>query len=307
MSALAGRHGGRAPVAHTSKQFQHIASRPQTSPPKDHQPHTHQNGRINTSHHNNVAAGGATGRRRPPPRRHHNIQPINRTPDTTSSSPHHSSHPNNNAAVFAATVDTVQSREPRHGGRAAHRRLQGRRRVARDDLRGPARRVEPQSRNGRAAAARGAPVGRLRPLALGARPGQGRRPRDQVGAHPRHGGDGRRGAQRAHRPARRRRRHRDAWASTSGRVRSTCPSLAGGRPRSSTRFGPTRRRWASRTSRPGRSCAPAITPAPESITWSARPPDRLAPYGRAVCCDQARSRRVVGGAAAVLRRHRAER
>ena len=63
-----------------------------------------------------------------------------------------------------------------------------------DDLRRPARRAQPQPRDGGPPAARGAPVGRLRPLARGARSGAGRRPRHQVGPHPRHGRDRRRGA-----------------------------------------------------------------------------------------------------------------
>ena len=59
--------------------------------------------------------------------------------------------------------------QPRNERRAADLRLQGRRRRARDDLRGAARRAEPQPRDRRPPPARGAPVGRVRALAGGAR------------------------------------------------------------------------------------------------------------------------------------------
>ena len=64
---------------------------------------------------------------------------------------------------------------PRLPGRGAHPRLQGRRGAARADLRGPARRAQPQHRDRRPAATRGAALRLLRPLAGGAGPGQGRR------------------------------------------------------------------------------------------------------------------------------------
>ena len=60
---------------------------------------------------------------------------------------------------------------PTTHGRGADPRLQGRSRRARRDLRGPARRAEPQPRDGRAPAPRGAAVGRLLPLAGAARHG----------------------------------------------------------------------------------------------------------------------------------------
>ncbi len=53
----------------------------------------------------------------------------------------------------------------------------------------------------------GAPVGRVRTLALRPRACESRRAHHQVGDHPRHGRDRRRGARRAARPARGRRRH----------------------------------------------------------------------------------------------------
>ena len=54
--------------------------------------------------------------------------------------------------------------------------------LERDLPRAP-RRAEPQPRDGRPPAARRPPVGRLRPLAVGAGPGQGGRPHHQVVAH----------------------------------------------------------------------------------------------------------------------------
>ena len=197
-------------------------------------------------------------------------------------------------------------REPRHRGRVADLRREGRRRVARRDLRGATRRAEPQPRDGRAAAARGAPVGRLRPFALGARTGEERGPRHEVGPDPRHGRDGRRGASRRSPICGPSASTSSRSVSTCGRPRSTCRSRAGGRPTSSTRSGGMRRRWASRTSSPGRSCGPAITLGPESITWLVRRPDRLTAWANA-SRRSARSRRVVGGAADVLRRDRAQR
>ena len=62
-------------------------------------------------------------------------------------------------------------RSPGTRGRGADPRLQGRRRRARRDLRGAARRAEPQPRDGGAPAARGAAVGRLRPVARACWPG----------------------------------------------------------------------------------------------------------------------------------------
>ena len=59
-----------------------------------------------------------------------------------------------------------------------------------DDLRRPARRAQPQRRDRAAPPAGGAAVGRLRPEPGRARPGQGGRPHDQVGAHRRAGRDG---------------------------------------------------------------------------------------------------------------------
>ena len=90
--------------------------------------------------------------------------------------------PDGGASGFAATVARDPRDESRYRGGVAHRRLQGRCRVARDDLRRPARRAQPQPRDGRPAAARGAAVGGLRPFARRARSGARRRPRHQVRA-----------------------------------------------------------------------------------------------------------------------------
>ena len=89
----------------------------------------------------------------------------------------------------AATIRAIRARQPRHAGRGAHLRLQGRRRVAADRLRRPTRRDEPQHRD-RARLQRAVrPSARLRPFAVG--PGEvGRcRPHHQVGARGRHGRD----------------------------------------------------------------------------------------------------------------------
>ena len=144
--------------------------------------------------------------------------------------------PDGGASVFAATVDAIRADEPATPRRAADLRLQGRRRVARDDLRGAARRAEPQPRDRRAAcSARRArrPGTRARSSVLARAKDAGLV--DEVGAHPRHGRDRRRGARRARRPARGRRRHRHDRPVPAAVARSTCRSCGGGRPRSSTR------------------------------------------------------------------------
>ena len=108
--------------------------------------------------------------------------------------------------------------------------------------------------------------------------------------------------------ARGRRRHRHARPVPAADARSTCRSRAGGRPPSSTRSGPTPRRWASRTSRPGPLVRSSYH-AREGIDQHGRRarPDDTGVRGRAVRFDLRRSRRVVGRAADVLRRDRAER
>ena len=136
-------------------------------------------------------------------------------------------------------------------------------RVARDDLRRPPRRAEPQPRDGRAAAARGAPVGRLRALARRCSPAR-RTPASSTKSGLILGmgetADEVRG--RARRPARRRCRHPHdrpvpaaVGAAPAGRA-----LVDTRRVRRDPRLTP--RRSASRTSRPARSCAPATTPAP---------------------------------------------
>ena len=143
------------------------------------------------------------------------------------------------------------------------------------DLRRPARRAEPQHRDRRPAAAGGPPVGVVRPQPGRAGPGQGRRAHHQVEPHRRHGRDRGRGGGDAGRPARRRRRHRHHRPVPAADHRTTCRSPAGGRPSEFDRAeGASARRWASATSRPARSPAPATTPArrrptPEPLSASA--------------------------------------
>ena len=145
-------------------------------------------------------------------------------------------------------------REPGHDGRAADLRLQGRRRRRSTTIFDAApRRAEPQPRDGRPAAARGAPVGRVRPLALGARRGPrtpgSSRSRASSSAWARRVDEVR---GRARRPARRSASTSSRSASTCGRRRSTCRSRGGGRPTSSTTLGDVRRgARASRTSKSG--------------------------------------------------------
>ena len=77
--------------------------------------------------------------------------------------------------------------QPRHAGRGADPRLQGVDRRARRDLRRPARRAEPQPRDGGPAPPGGPAVGRLRPLARAAGPVLGCGSAHQIGHHPGHG------------------------------------------------------------------------------------------------------------------------
>ena len=125
--------------------------------------------------------------------------------------------------------------------------------VARRDLRRPARRAEPQPRDGRPAAAGGAPVGRLRPQPGRAGPGQGGRAHHEVGAHRRHGRDRRRGRRHARRPAPASASTSSPSASTCGRRPTTCRSPAGWPPAAFERLqAEPARRSASATSRPSR-------------------------------------------------------
>ena len=127
------------------------------------------------------------------------------------------------AAHFAAHDRRDSRAYAAYDDRSAHPRLQGRGRVARRDLRRASRRVEPQPRDGGAAAARGATVGGVRPVAHGARA-----ERKAAGLVAKSGlivGLGetrRRGALRDHRSAQRRRRgpHRGSVPAAVRRARA---------------------------------------------------------------------------------------
>ena len=131
--------------------------------------------------------------------------------------------------------------------------------VARDDLRRAARRAQPQPRDGRAAAAGGAAVGRLRPIARRARPGEGRRPGHEVGPDPRHGRDRRRGAGGHGRPASVRRRDPDHRPVPAPVACARPRRASGGIPTSSPRSATTARRSGSPTSSRVRSSVRATT------------------------------------------------
>ena len=100
-------------------------------------------------------------------------------------------------------------------------------------LRRPARRAEPQHRDRRPAAAGGAALGVLRPLARRAGPGQGGGPHHQELDHRGHGRDRRGGRPDAGRPAGGRAPTSSPSASTCGPRPTTCRSPAGCRPSSS--------------------------------------------------------------------------
>ena len=161
---------------------------------------------------------------------------------------------------------------PETDGRGADLRLQGRRRrrsttifAARPDVLN--HNLETVARLQRAARPS---AGYARSLAR-ARPGQGRRARHEVGDHPRHGRDRRRGARRDRRPARRSASTSSRSASTCGRRRTHLPVARWWTPDEFAALARLRaRRSASRTSSRARSCAPATTPATESIGWSRR-------------------------------------
>ena len=102
-------------------------------------------------------------------------------------------------------------------------------------------------------------AGYARSLGL-ARAGEGCGPRDQVGAHRRHGRDRRRGRRHPRRPPRGRRRHRDDRPVLAADELITFPSPGGCRPTSFDRFRREGEASGSRTSRPRRSPAPATTP-----------------------------------------------
>ena len=93
------------------------------------------------------------------------------------------------ASVFADTVHAVRATNPGHQRRVADLGLQGRCGVARHDLRGSPGRAEPQPRDGRAIATRGAPIGRVRAFARRARPCSCGRAHHEVGHHSRDGRD----------------------------------------------------------------------------------------------------------------------
>ena len=180
--------------------------------------------------------------------------------------------PDGGASGFAATVARDPRDEPGHRGRAADRRLQGRRRVAR-------RRSSPPGPTCSTTTSRRSPrlQRAVRPsagyaaFARGARPGPRRRARHEVGADPRHGRDRRRGAGRDGRPARRRRRdpHDRPVPAAVGRAPAGREVVASRRVRGAAAS--TARRSASRTSSRVRSCARAITPARARIGWFSAP------------------------------------
>ena len=93
------------------------------------------------------------------------------------------------AAGFAATIRAIRQRCPETAVEVLIPDCKGDAAVARHDLRGAARRPQPQPRDRRAPATRRSAVGRLRAQPRRARPSQGPA-RDQVGHHPRDGGDG---------------------------------------------------------------------------------------------------------------------
>ena len=95
--------------------------------------------------------------------------------------------PDGGASVFAETVHAIRAMSPGTNVELLISDCKGDAAAARHDLRGATRRAEPQPRDRRAAATGRATFGRVRALALGARPRQGGRPHDQVGAHPRDG------------------------------------------------------------------------------------------------------------------------
>ena len=174
-----------------------------------------------------------------------------------------------------------------------------------DDLRRPPRRAEPQPRDGRPP-----PAGRAarRPATPAAWPcWPGRRTAGlttKSGLIVGHGRDDRRGARRAGRPARRRRRHRHARPVPAADGAATCRSPAGGRPTSSPSSARTARRSASPTSRRARSSGRATTPsaaaeAGDAASGAAQRPARC--RRRASTCDPAprRTRRRAGHARAV--------
>ena len=180
------------------------------------------------------------------------------------------------AAGFAATIAAIRAVNPATRGRGADPRLQGRSRGARRDLRGAARRAEPQPRDGGPAAPRRPAVGGLRPFARAARPRRRCGSAREIGHHPGHGRDRRRGARRDRRPAQRRRRRAHARPVPAAVAPSTCRSRAGGRPPSSPSSARTPRASASATWSPVRSCARATTPSgppllpPGSDVYAAR-------------------------------------
>ena len=155
------------------------------------------------------------------------------------------------AAAFAATIRAVRARTPSTRGRGAHPRLQGRPGGPRRDLRGASRRAEPQPRDRRPAPARGPAVGRVRPVAGGAR-----RARRTPGSSRSRASSAAWGRPPTRCAAR--------WptsaasastsspsASTCGRRHATSRWPGGGRRRSSPRSARTPSRSGSRTSKPG--------------------------------------------------------
>ena len=119
------------------------------------------------------------------------------------------------AAEFAATIRAIRARTPGVSVEVLIPDCKGDPDSLDVDLRRAARRAEPQPRDRGPAAAGRAPVGRLRPLAVGPGPGQGRRAHHEVVAGRRVRRDRRRGASRRSPTC-------GASASTSSRSASTC-------------------------------------------------------------------------------------
>ena len=155
-------------------------------------------------------------------------------------------------AHVAACVEAIRRRRP--GTRVETLVSDARGSAAALDaaVRGPPGRVQPQHRDGGPAAAGGAPVGRLRPQPVRARPGQGGRADDEVRADRGDGRDRRRGRRLPRRPRRHRRRHRHHRPVPAPDVAPPA-RRALGRAGDVRRRGPaSARRSASATSRPAR-------------------------------------------------------
>ncbi len=111
------------------------------------------------------------------------------------------------AGAMAQTIGAIRDRNPETTVEVLISDCRGDASLPRDHLRGPARRAEPQHRDGGPAPAGGAALGGLRAEPGGARPGSSGRAGHQVGAHGGFGGARGRGHGDHGRPARRRRLH----------------------------------------------------------------------------------------------------